>query len=78
MQPCLLAITALHLAMPLAERKQVKSTWLSRFDLGYFLALPAASFVLTLLIAPRLSVEGALGVALLGVVGLSPRPFSSS
>ena len=68
MQPCLLAITALHLAMPLAEREQVKSTWLSRFDLGYFLALPAASFVLTLLIAPRLSVEGALGVALLSLV----------
>ena len=68
MQPFLLAITALHLAMPLVERKQVKSTWLSRFDLGYFLALPAASFVLTLFIAPRLQVEGVLGVALLGLV----------
>ena len=68
MQPFLLAITALHLAMPLAERRHVKSTWLSRFDLGYFLALPAASFVLTLLIAPRLRVEGVLGVALLGLV----------
>jgi uncharacterized membrane protein len=68
MQPFLLAITALHLAMPLAERKQVRSTWISRFDLGYFLALPAASFVLTLFIAPRLRVEGVLGVGLLSLV----------
>ncbi len=68
MQPLLLAITALHLAMPLAGQKQVKSTWASRFDLGYFLALPIASFVLTLFIAPRLRVEGVLGVVLLGLV----------
>lgn len=68
MQPFLLAITALHLAMPLVERRQGKSLWSGRFDSGYFLSLPVASSVLTVFIAPRLQMEGALGLALLGLI----------
>lgn len=68
MQPFLLLLTALHIAMPLAQRQKPASIWSGRFDAGYFLALPLASSVLTLCIAPHIRGEGVLGMALLGLL----------
>ncbi|MDB5801464.1 MAG: hypothetical protein JWL63_2403 [Rhodocyclales bacterium] len=73
MQPLLLALVAIYLAMPLLEFNKVSGritagVWLQRFDTGYFLLLPLVSAVLTLTIAPDASVEGAIGIALLGVL----------
>ncbi|MDB5814484.1 MAG: hypothetical protein JWN23_1601, partial [Rhodocyclales bacterium] len=73
MQPLLLALVAIYLAMPLLEFNKVsghvsEGVWLQRFDTGYFLLLPLVSAVLTLAIAPDASVEGAIGMALLGVL----------
>lgn len=68
MQPLLLALAALHLAMPLVERRHLPSRWLSRFDVVYFVALPLFSAALMLLIAPDWRVQGALGLALLAAI----------
>lgn len=73
MQPLLLVLVAIHLALPFLERKQpaadiAAEAWLQRFDLGYFLLLPAVALLLTLLIAPDLERHGALGV--LALAGL--------
>jgi hypothetical protein len=59
MRPLLLALVAVHLAMPLAERHAVRHSWLKRFDTGYALALPVVAGVLTLLIAPDRRSDGA-------------------
>jgi len=72
MQPMLLALAAIHLAMPLVERRHLPSRWLSRFDTGYFVALPLLSAGLTMSIAPDWRQQGALGLALLaGIWGLA-------
>jgi len=68
MQPLLLGLVALHLAMPLVERQRASSRWLFRFDAGYFFALPIVAAVLTLLIAPTVRTEGAMGLFLLGLL----------
>ncbi|WP_175541811.1 DUF2339 domain-containing protein [Polaromonas sp. YR568] len=68
MQPLLLALVALHLAMPVAEHRGTASRWLARFDMGYFLVLPLVAAVLTLKIAPQLSREGAMGLGLLALL----------
>jgi uncharacterized membrane protein len=68
MQPLLLALVAVHLAMPLVERRHLPSRWLSRFDVGYFVLLPVVAAALTLLIAPELREQGALGLVLLAVI----------
>ena len=77
MQPLLLVSVGLHLAMPFAEAAESAgrapgNRWLQRFDMGYFLLLPLAALVLTLVIAPNVRVQGAtglLGMAALWLVG---------
>jgi uncharacterized membrane protein len=76
MQPLLLALVAIHLAMPFFETAHSTSgvqgeLWMRRFDQGYFLLLPVVACGLTLLIAPRLRHEGALGLLLLAILWLS-------
>jgi hypothetical protein len=66
LQPLLLALVAIHLAMPLAERRALPGHWLRRFDTGYFIALPIVAGILNLLIAPTLKIEGALSFIALG------------
>ena len=68
MQPMLLALAVVHLIMPLLERKHARSKGLARFDLAYFIALPVVAALLTLKIAPNLSVEGAIGVGILAFI----------
>jgi len=71
MQPLLLLLVALHLAMPLLERDrpaQQIGAWERHFDQAYFLALPLVAAVLTLVLAPRLRHEGALGLLGLSVL----------
>lgn len=68
MQPLLLALVALHLAMPVAEHRGTSSRWLARFDMGYFVLLPLVAAVLTLKIAPQISREGAMGLGLLALL----------
>lgn len=72
MQPMLLALVAIHLALPLAEAHALRAAaagpWTVRFDRAYFALLPLAALPLTLAIAPRAEVEGALGLALLSLL----------
>ena len=68
MQPLLLALTTVHLAMPLFERKHVRANRLTHFDSAYFIALPLVAAVSTLKIAPDLQVQGALGLGALAVI----------
>lgn len=68
MQPLLLGLTALLLAMPLVERRARPSRWMDRFDTGYFFTLPLVSGILTLCIAPHLHREAALGLLLLALL----------
>lgn len=75
MQPLLLALVAIHLAMPLFELKNTESTdmngpWQRRFDLGYFLFLPLVALVLTLLVAPDDSRDGVAGLLALAFLWL--------
>lgn len=65
MQPLLLALVAVHLAMPLAERHAVRHSWLKRFDAGYAIALPVVAGVLMLLISPDNRSDGAAGFLML-------------
>ncbi|TNF56120.1 MAG: DUF2339 domain-containing protein, partial [Burkholderiales bacterium] len=65
MQPLLLALVAVHLGMPMAERHAVHHAWLKRLDIGYAVALPAVAAMLMLLISPDLRTDGALGILML-------------
>jgi uncharacterized membrane protein len=76
MQPLLVALVALHLAMPLVEgawptARRMDGLWVRRFDEGYFLLLPVTAALLTLLIAPRISREGVLGLCALALLWLA-------
>lgn len=75
MQPLLLALTAVHLAMPLVERHSHPAIWLARFDIAYFAALPAVAALLTLQIAPSIQREGALGLAALAFLWCGTAAF---
>lgn len=68
MQPLLLALTVVHLAMPLLERKHVRSARLVRFDFLYFVLLPLVAAGLALKISPDLRVDGAIGLGLLALI----------
>lgn len=67
MQPILLALAAIHLAMPLLERQAQSTTWLERFDTAYFIALPSVCALLTWSIAPY-SRQVSIGFALLALI----------
>lgn len=70
MQPLLLALVALHLAMPLLETSRgsvdAAGSWSRRFDEVYFLLLPVVAAILTLMLAPDVQRDGALAFAGLG------------
>jgi Predicted membrane protein (DUF2339) len=70
MQPLLLALVALHLAMPLLETPSspvdAGDSWSRRFDRAYFLLLPIVAAVLTLMLAPHVQRDGAVALAGLG------------
>jgi uncharacterized membrane protein len=68
MQPLLLALVAIQLAMPLLEARALRGRWLLRADRIHFVLLPLVAVALTLAIAPHADVEGALGAALLSVL----------
>ena len=68
MSPLLLALVAVHLAMPLAERHAVRHQWIQRFDLGYAIALPIVSGLLMLLIALERGFDGAAGFVMLAAL----------
>ena len=70
MQPLLLLMVTLHIAMPLVERRATvfapsppDHAWTERLDQGYFVALPMVAVVLTYCIAPHIAPEAALGTA---------------
>ncbi|WP_153112161.1 DUF2339 domain-containing protein [Propionivibrio limicola] len=68
MQPLLLALTAVHLAMPLLEKKAMRGGLQARFDAAYAVILPFVAAVLTLKIAPGWSTDGAIGLAALALI----------
>jgi uncharacterized membrane protein len=75
MQPLLLLLVAIHLAMPMLERIDTRASgragaWERGFDQAYFLALPLVASALTVLLAPRLEHEGALGLLALAALWL--------
>lgn len=72
MQPLLLTLIALHLAMPLLESPRGADTgrWARSFDEGYFYLLPFVAATLTLMLAPRLQREGAAGLLALALLWL--------
>jgi hypothetical protein len=55
MQPLLLALAAVHVAMPLVEQRAPLSQWMARFDLTYFITLPIVGAGLFALIAPTVN-----------------------
>jgi uncharacterized membrane protein len=71
MLPLLLAVIALHLAMPIAEWHAAKPGWEASVDSGYRMLLPLVAVCSMLVIAPDLHREGAISVALLGVLWLA-------
>ena len=76
MQPLLLALVAIHLGMPLLERRDAEAAkqgglWPQRFDVGYFLLLPLVASILTLLIAPDTDHDGVLGFLALAALWLA-------
>lgn len=68
MTPLLLALVAVHLGMPLAERHAVRHAWIKRFDTGYAIALPIVAGVLMLLLAPDRRSDGASGFVMLAAL----------
>ncbi len=52
MAPLLMALVALHVAMPIAEHRHVRGPWIERLDVLYLLGLPVVATVLAYVIAP--------------------------
>ena len=67
MQPILLILAAIHLAMPILEHRNHDSRWLSRFDNGYFVALPLVCAILTWTISSS-NQQVALGLFFLAIL----------
>lgn len=68
MQPLLLVLVALHVAMPVAESRALAARWQVHADLAYRALLPLVAAALTLAIAPRIDIEGSLGLAALAAI----------
>lgn len=62
MLPAIAVLAALHVLMPIVERRGSSATWLERLDIGYAILLPAAAGLSALLIAAS---RGALSNELL-------------
>jgi Predicted membrane protein (DUF2339) len=61
MLPVLLALAAVHLTMPLAERRATRGVFIERLDLIYLLLLPAVAAFSAVIIAPsRISLSNEL------------------
>lgn len=76
MHPLVLALIALHVAMPLLEQPpspsdEAHSPWGRRFDAGYFLLLPLSAGALTMLLAPAGTRLGSLDLLELSGVWLA-------
>jgi uncharacterized membrane protein len=54
MAPMLLALVALHVAMPIVERRHTGGVWIERLDLVYLLAVPLVATLLAMTLAPSL------------------------
>jgi hypothetical protein len=52
MAPMLWVLVALHVALPIAERRAVTGPWIQTLDVIYLIALPLVSVALALVIAP--------------------------
>lgn len=65
MQPLVLILVAIHLAMPLAEQRSKQSKWTARFDKAYSIALPLAGGILMWTLAPSSSALS-MSIAMLG------------
>jgi hypothetical protein len=55
MQPAVLALAAIHVAMPIFERRGATGVWQQRLDLGYILTLPVAAALSAVLLADSTS-----------------------
>ena len=71
MQPLLLGLVLIHVFMPIIEQSHTQSTWIIRFDLGYFILLPLVSLCLTLQISPDMHSDGSIGLFGLGAIWLA-------
>jgi uncharacterized membrane protein len=79
MRPLLLALTAIHLAMPLAEQRATRSTWARRFDFAYFILLPATAALSLVVMAPSAVVSSDSFLMLAGlwlIAALAAQTFS--
>lgn len=69
MLPLVLALAAMHVAMPLLEQRSHMSRLMQRVDMGYFILLPMVSMGLLLTIAPDVHSES-IALPLLGGIWL--------
>ena len=67
MVPILLLLSAIHVAMPIAERSNTRTHWLEQLDLVYMIALPTVAAILAVAISPS-RVELATVLVLLGAI----------
>lgn len=67
MLPMLLALAAVHVAMPMMEQRSPMSRWMQRMDWGYFLLLPIVSAASLAVIAPTVRLESAALMMLGGI-----------
>lgn len=58
--PWLLALIALHLAMPMADERPNATGWLHRLDIAYLVILPLVAVALTITVAPSRNALAAL------------------
>ncbi|MCE7902677.1 MAG: DUF2339 domain-containing protein [Gammaproteobacteria bacterium PRO9] len=63
----LLLLSAIHVAMPIAERSNTRTHWLEQLDLVYMIALPTVAAILAVAISPS-RVELATVLVLLGAI----------
>ncbi len=67
MLPSLLVLAAIHVVMPLLERRGSDARWMRRLDIGYLIALPAVCGLSAVVLAPG---RAALSAELLGLGGI--------
>lgn len=58
MEPLLLGLITIHLAMPILENQANKTKWVNFFDRGYFFLLPIVSLIMLLSISPNVYEKG--------------------
>lgn len=68
MQPIILILVTLHIAMPIMEQRASNGVWSKRFDQGYFIVLPITAAILTYVISPQIRPELSIGLLSLGLL----------